>query len=102
MAGPGGGPPRKRYVRSWTTIYIVDTNIQIDILNLAKVVKPVSADTFAVTRTFLSGKLEQLRTSRGREILVQTLTLKQPKLYETQLPLRLHGSAPSRRAYTDS
>ena len=53
--------------------YGVDTDIQIDILNLAKVVKPVSADTFAVTRMFLSGKLEQLRTSR-EEILVQTLT----------------------------
>ena len=75
MAGPGGGPPRKRYVRSWITIYILYINIQIDILNLAKVVKPVSVDTFDVTKMFLSGKLEQLRTSRGREILVQTLTL---------------------------
>lgn len=55
--------------------------------NHEKAVKRVNGDTFAVMKLFRNGTTKcALRT---REELI----LHQPKLYKTQLPLRLYGSA---------
>lgn len=57
MAGPGGGPPRRRYVHG-NTILSYQTSLILVIVtpSHAKVVRPVSVDIFAATRTFLIGK----------------------------------------------
>lgn len=53
MAGPGGGPPRRRYVQL-TVLHTRHLTLTV-IQSLAKAVKPVSEGTFAAMKTSLNG-----------------------------------------------
>jgi hypothetical protein len=57
MAGPGGGPPRRRYDTLPKSITFVRTitDFSVVIPSLEKGVTPASVDTFAVMRTFPNG-----------------------------------------------